>query len=76
MVNLISIVAQNEVIKKFGHIALYRAPLILTRFLGLYATKLFVETFDMVGYHTLNTIEGEWGRKPPFNHMLHEQTVP
>ena len=42
----------------------------------MFASKLFVETFDMVGCHTLNTIERGMGAQAPIYHMLHEQTVP
>ena len=38
----------------------------------MFASKLFVETFDMVGCDTLNTIEGVGGA----GNMLHEQNVP
>ena len=41
----------------------------------MFASKLFLETFDMVGCYRLNKIEGVWGVCPIY-HMLHEQTVP
>ena len=39
----------------------------------MFASKLFLETFDMVGCYNLNTIEESMGAYIP---MLHEQTVP
>ena len=32
----------------------------------MFASKLFLEMFDMVGCYNLSKIEGVWGLLPPF----------